>query len=251
VHESVTPGGTTTIVVNFDIPKGWHIYWKDAGDAGSPTELTVKAPPRVKVSPVRYARPKVIQDPAGTVAGYEGSALLAFDITIDSTVATGRWVDLAIEGRWLVCKEACFMGKDRLHLRVRVDPGPGKIAPGATWLTQASMPRPAATLKATTTVDPTAVRLSWASSSTMWQFVPAYVPGVELEKPRFQAAQGRVEAIFAYRLSPRDTMGHAPRLRGLLMQGSKSTDPCWWVDVPLRTTAPAQDTPEKGEGDSP
>ena len=67
VLSQVAPGGTMPVAVRFTIPEAWHIYWKDAGTAGVATELRVKAPPNVKIGPVRYSRPMSIDDPAGVV----------------------------------------------------------------------------------------------------------------------------------------------------------------------------------------
>ena len=64
LHTHVAPGGSTAVAVRFTIPSGWHIYWADAGDAGVPTQVEIKAPKGVNVGPVTYSRPITIADPA-------------------------------------------------------------------------------------------------------------------------------------------------------------------------------------------
>ncbi|MCH2139206.1 MAG: protein-disulfide reductase DsbD N-terminal domain-containing protein [Phycisphaerales bacterium] len=230
LRTTVGPGGTHTVAVRFTIPKHWHIYWQDAGEAGSPTELEIKAPPKAKIGPVRYSRPKQIQDPAGVVIGYEDVAVLMFDVTLDPSIAADRWVDLAIEGRWLVCKKVCYMDSKPLHLRLRVDNTTPQVGVGQAWVDAVSMPR---TLPGSIVQRPGVVELRPGITPTAPSFIAAHVPGVALQPARFAAHEGQFAARIAYRLSSRDAMGHRPRLQGLLMQGDAATDPCWWVDVRL------------------
>src|SRR5512146_2748458 len=40
----VTPGGTTWVAIRQKIDKGWHTYWRNAGDAGEGTKLAWTLP---------------------------------------------------------------------------------------------------------------------------------------------------------------------------------------------------------------
>lgn len=235
VFSQVAPGGTMPVAVRFTIPEAWHIYWKDAGNAGVPTELRVKAPPNVKIGPVRYSRPMSIDDPAGVVLGYERSALLVFNATVDPTATEGQWVELTIEASWMVCKKACYLGSRKVDVRFPVNqtaaaPGPGL---GKAWLEAASIPQPLTAAQAQVTLRPGVLELQLGSGMPAPAFIPFHVPGVEVQPARFDQQEGRTIVQIPYRLSPRDAMGHAPVLAGLLTEGASVKDRCWWVEIPL------------------
>lgn len=233
VLSQVAPGGTMPVAVRFTIPEAWHIYWKDAGTAGVATELRVKAPPNVKIGPVRYSRPMSIDDPAGVVLGYERTALLVFNAKVDPTTTADEWVELTVEASWMVCKKACYLGSRRVHVRFAVNQATASPGPGKAWLEAASIPKPLTATQAKVTLRPGVLELQLGSGIPAPAFIPFHVPGVEVQPARFDQQEGRTIMRIPYRLSHRDAMGHAPVLSGLLTQGTSVKDSCWWVDIPL------------------
>ena len=42
--EGIFPGDEIFIALQLDMPPGWHVYWKNSGDSGEPTELKLSLP---------------------------------------------------------------------------------------------------------------------------------------------------------------------------------------------------------------
>jgi hypothetical protein len=239
----VHSGGSGEIAVRFTIPKGWHIYWKDPGSSGAPTELKVKAPPQVKLGEVKYSRPMPISDPAGPVVGYERTAVLLVPFHVDPSVEAGTVFNLTIEGQWLVCKKVCHLGAQRVQVKLHVASGKPEEAQGATWLKTVTMPQPFRD-------RPDGISLlagDWMEFSGRLpkvghpRFIPEHVSGVDLWPAKIKTAEGRFEVRVPYRLNPRDALGQHPFLRGLLTFGTTTTDPCWRVNEDLKPPQPGQE----------
>ena len=86
----------------FRLAKGWHIYWKNAGDAGAPPQLTLTAPEHASAGAFEWPAPdwfliNAIGDYVET-----GTVLVPFTVTLPKNIpATG--VDLQAVVHWLVC----------------------------------------------------------------------------------------------------------------------------------------------------
>lgn len=130
-QDSVSPGSTFTLGVNFNLEPGWHIYWKNPGDSG--------LPPRFSWSSTGAA--VTIRDPlwpypqrlaAGPLVNYGYSdVLIPFPASVVSS-ASGSSVTIALKLEWLVCKDECLPGEGTLHLALPLASNPGfpsKAAP--------------------------------------------------------------------------------------------------------------------------
>ena len=86
----------------FRLSKGWHIYWKNAGDAGSPPQLALTQPAHVTTSAFDWPAPDwfVINRLGDYVLS--GTVLLPFMASLPQA-APARGVDLHGSARWLVC----------------------------------------------------------------------------------------------------------------------------------------------------
>ncbi|HVE23563.1 MAG TPA: thioredoxin family protein [Acidocella sp.] len=91
----------------FRLSKGWHIYWKNAGDAGSPPQLTLTQPARVSIGAFAWPAPEwLITNSLGDYV-LSGTVLLPFAASLpDAPSAQG--IDLHGNAQWLVCSaEIC------------------------------------------------------------------------------------------------------------------------------------------------
>ena len=66
--------------VLFEMAPGWHLYWRNSGEAGFPTALTWKTD-GAALGPLQWPAPALFReaDDTITVYGYGGSVLLFAD----------------------------------------------------------------------------------------------------------------------------------------------------------------------------
>jgi len=144
--QGVAPGQTVQVAVSQDIRKGWHTYWRNAGDSGEPTqakwtlpagwsagEFTWPAPHRMRVGPlVNY--------------GYQDQVLLPVPVTAPASARPGETVTLRAAVSVLVCAEICIPESAVVEIALPVTQGPPP--PDPRWgpriaETLAAAPRPA------------------------------------------------------------------------------------------------------------
>src|SRR5271170_1748892 len=74
---AIQPGKPFWLGVRLSIDPGWHIYWKNAGDAGLPTRVKFTLPDGFSAGPLQFPTPHRFDQPGNIVAfGYEDSVLL-------------------------------------------------------------------------------------------------------------------------------------------------------------------------------
>ncbi|HET9147566.1 MAG TPA: thioredoxin family protein [Acetobacteraceae bacterium] len=102
----------------FRLAPGWHIYWKDAGDAGEPPGLRLTAPKGAKAGAFSWPAPSwMVQGPVGDYVE-TGTVLLPFTMRLAHEPST-KGVEIAASATWLVCNpKICVpeQGRFTLHL---------------------------------------------------------------------------------------------------------------------------------------
>jgi len=111
----------------FKIDEGWHVYWKNAGDAGEPPHMKWTLPEGISAGPLEFPAPKRL--PLGPLMdfGYENEVLFPFAVNVGQTAATGPAV-LHAKASWLVCQASCIPGKAELEVSRDVNEHSGKAA---------------------------------------------------------------------------------------------------------------------------
>ena len=141
-HASIQPGGETKVGVYFEIEEGWHIYYKDPGDAGLPTKVTWKAPPAVSFGPLTWPKAQQFLDPGNIKTfGYTDAVILYSPISFTPLVdldRTHKEPDLLLRAdvEWLACKEICVPGSATLTLSLPVRSAPAALSPHAQLFAQ-------------------------------------------------------------------------------------------------------------------
>jgi len=99
----------------FMLEPGWHIYWKNPGDAGEPPHIHWTLPTGVTVGPLQFPAPKRL--PLGPLMdyGYENEVLFPLTLNVTKTTKPGLAV-LHAHVDWLVCRESCVPGKAELEM---------------------------------------------------------------------------------------------------------------------------------------
>ena len=119
-RDAVVPGQPFRVGVWIRVPEGWHIYWKNSGESGLPTRLELDYPSGLHPGPWIWPAPRLFQDPGGaTTFGYTGEVVIQQRITTDVHLKN-KTITLAGEVRWLVCREVCIPGRQKVSLKLAV-----------------------------------------------------------------------------------------------------------------------------------
>ncbi|MCU0622573.1 MAG: hypothetical protein MUF53_01775, partial [Gemmatimonadaceae bacterium] len=125
------PGDTLWVGVHLAMAPRWHTYWKQAGDAGGPTNIRWTLPTGVVADTIRWPLPITFRLADVVSYGYEDSTLLVVPMTIPASASPGTTLALAADVDWIECENICIPGKARVALSVpvRADaPGPSADA---------------------------------------------------------------------------------------------------------------------------
>jgi len=126
-HSTVAPGRTFRIGVQYTIDPHWHIYWRNPGDAGTPTDFSIKKDPLLTVGPLMWPAPIRFETPGPIINfGYEERVLLWRDVTLSAEAKPGSELKLEGASDWLMCKELCIPGETTIELTLKVGSEPAK-----------------------------------------------------------------------------------------------------------------------------
>lgn len=175
--EAISPGATFHLAVQYDIIPDWHIYWVNPGDTGYATSLEIEAPEGFTVGPVQYPGPHRFEQPGELVSfGYEHQATLVVEIKAPATLQPGDPIRIGVQSDWLVCKEACVMGKaaESLMLKTAALVEEGESTDGKRFAAaMARMPRELKELKVG--------QPRWRGSKSSPRFVAGFPKDVEFD----------------------------------------------------------------------
>lgn len=102
-----SPGETTWFAIRQEVIEGWHVFWKNPGDAGLPMALRWDLPPGYAVGEIRHPVPQYI--PVGPLASFahEGEPVFLLPVTAPADAPIGEELTIAIDALWQVCEEIC------------------------------------------------------------------------------------------------------------------------------------------------
>jgi len=99
----------------FKIDPGWHVYWKNAGDAGEPPLIHWTLPEAISAGALEFPAPKRL--PLGPLMdfGYENEVLFPLKLNVAQTAKSGPAL-IDAKASWLVCQATCIPGKAELQV---------------------------------------------------------------------------------------------------------------------------------------
>ncbi len=118
--KSIKPGKEFLLGVSFEIEPQWHIYYKDAGEAGMPTSIEWKLPPGFKHGDLLWQTPHKFVDAGITTYGYKDKTIIATRVTPPADLKIGAPLKIEANLKWLSCKEICLPGKATVTLDLPV-----------------------------------------------------------------------------------------------------------------------------------
>lgn len=99
------PGDTVTIAIVMDPKPGWHDYWLNPGDAGTPLELEWQLPPGVTAGPIRAPVPETLIIGGFMNHIYKTNHAFLIDLKISSSARAGQRLDVKVDARWSACSD--------------------------------------------------------------------------------------------------------------------------------------------------
>jgi DsbC/DsbD-like thiol-disulfide interchange protein len=119
--KNIKAGVPFTVGVLLEIEPGWHVYWKNPGDAGLATVFKLELPEGFEVSQTNYPLPVRFTQPGDIVGfGYHDSVMLTAQVAPPADLAAGEEVKIKAALSYLVCKDRCVPGTERLELSLPV-----------------------------------------------------------------------------------------------------------------------------------
>ncbi|MCQ4161451.1 cytochrome C biogenesis protein, partial [Roseomonas sp. GC11] len=141
---SIAPGQPFRVGLRQQLAPGWHTYWKNPGDAGTPPEIAFTLPEGASATGFDWPAPQRI--PFGPLVnyGYEGQVLLPLTITPPAGLKPGDVFTLEAQASWLVCEKVCIPeeGVFRLDLPVEATARPDPALAAEFRAAEAALPRP-------------------------------------------------------------------------------------------------------------
>ena len=117
---AVVPGETAWVAVRLAPSRGWHTYWRYAGDVGSAPGIAWNLPPGWKAGPLSWPTPHRISSPPLASYGYEGELLLAAPIEVPRSARVGSTARIAGQITWVVCDVECIADDVDLSISLNV-----------------------------------------------------------------------------------------------------------------------------------
>lgn len=138
------PGDTVTLAIVMDPKPGWHDYWLNPADAGTPLELLWKLPAGVTAGPIRAPVPETLIVGGFMNHIYKAKHAFLVDLKIAANVRVGQRLDIKVDARWSACSDTvCVPEGGTLSVPMTIGDGnmdSAKRAQFDTW--RAALPVP-------------------------------------------------------------------------------------------------------------
>ena len=143
-QRALVPGTRAWLGLHLRHAPDWHSYWINPGDSGLPTRLTWRLPAGWRAGDIAWPAPTRFEVGGLYNFGYDGDVLLPVPVDVPADARIGDTVTLAVEARWLVCREECVPGKATLHIErpIARDAAPDESRSARFASARAARPRP-------------------------------------------------------------------------------------------------------------
>ena len=148
--------------VRLQMQEGWHTYWENPGDSGSPFEAIWNANEGMIIENVQWPTPVTIPYPPLMTFGYEGDVIFPFKVfrSLDSDLS-----NISVEFNFLICAEICIPERASLILDLT-------SASSSSQLDQAIEDLPQGFIQTKSTIDKSELRVVFEYSKP---FTNAYL----------------------------------------------------------------------------
>jgi hypothetical protein len=227
------------LIVQITPDSGWHVYWKNPGASGAPTEIEVNAPEGYIVGEPLFPRPRTFHGEEGQTYGYNKSAAIFIPVTAPETVHDGQ-VTFEVTTSWLSCKTSCVMGEQENTLDISTNflhqGPPHKDMQLICWID--ALPKPLVDLeRGTSVILGNTLYVTGETELRPIQFIGMERKGIRFDIPRqpvFQDGYFRIPIPIYIDFSAIE--GDEGIVEGLILFGRKSDDPSYVVQLTLDPT---------------
>ncbi len=101
--------GDALFGIKLTVDEGWHIYWRNPGDTGLPTEIAWSLPDQFAISPRVWPIPERFTVGELVNYGYKDSVVFPQTVSWPRSSPSAVYT-IAADVSWLVCKELCIPG---------------------------------------------------------------------------------------------------------------------------------------------
>lgn len=115
----LTKEGKNYLIFKFAIEEEWHIYWKNPGDSGIPTEIKLQTPQGMRTGKILWPAPKKFPFDDLANYGYSNEVELIVPLYVNEKVENGNY-EIKAFINWLVCKEKCLGQDTSFTIKVNV-----------------------------------------------------------------------------------------------------------------------------------
>ncbi|MCH7903195.1 MAG: hypothetical protein IH944_01355 [Armatimonadetes bacterium] len=113
-----------TVGLRFRLDPGWHIYWKNPGDAGMPPVVDWTLPAGFKIAGTSWPIPHRVS--VGGIVSYahEGTPTLLVDIRLPKGFEPGAAIPISAQINYLICEELCLTASESVSATFDIDSFP-------------------------------------------------------------------------------------------------------------------------------
>ena len=114
--------GKKYLAVTLKVANGWHIYWKNPGDAGLPPRFSwIKYGLNIPMTALEWPAPKKYVEKGDILSfGYSDTTHFFFRFSKQAQKGFPR-SKITLQGKWLVCSHICIPDKESLTLTFNED----------------------------------------------------------------------------------------------------------------------------------
>jgi len=142
----IAAGHPFNVALQFELEKGWHVYWVNPGDSGEPPRVTWDLPAGITAGAIEWPAPRRLGTASIVDYGYEDTVMLIVPMNAEANLAAQGPAQIAAEVKVLVCREMCIPGKAQVSLTLPVKPQTSPVNTKSADLFVAArkaLPRPA------------------------------------------------------------------------------------------------------------
>lgn len=118
--ERIAPGHPFLVAVHFKLQPKWHIYWRNAGDAGLAPIIKWELPEGFSAGEILWPYPHRVPFGEFVNFGYEDETQFLVEITPPKNLTIDRPVTLKAQVDYLICKDICIPQNGSVSLELPV-----------------------------------------------------------------------------------------------------------------------------------